>query len=491
MVGPRPIDLLLRINRIPATGGIVTKLAALACVMIACGGKPAPQTTTKSDVKPQGGKATATSPAPKAPNELYDRLGGQRAIVAVVDDFIGRVAADERIKLRFFNTDIPKLKLLLVEFVCMATGGPCKYSGQDMETSHAGMDVVDLEFTALVEDLSATLDKFKVPAKEKGELLGALGPLQPLIVVPKDRLKPVSDAQLAKATAVVDKVTDKQARELMQGAILAAKRGQRNYADQLFSRVELIVGAQVVAAAAPAFREGAPPRIETAVKQMPKDAIPQPKIVGSSDEDNPSATQLPGSLKGTITVDGKPLDGVGLVMLYPENGKYPKRTPKTRVVEQRNKQFSPRLLAIPPGSTVAFPNYDGFYHNVFSTSATQPFDIGLYKDGQSREMKFGKTGLVRLGCNVHAKMASFIFVIDAPAYVPVEGAQEFNFKSLAPGKYKARVWSERSSEPAESEVVIKTGVNTMTFDVKGDAEKGPSKDKFGNTRQPAQPAPKK
>ena len=99
-------------------------------------------------------------------------------------------------------------------------------------------------------------------------------------------------------------------------------------------------------------------------------------------------------------------------------------------------------------------------------------------------MKFDKLGLVRVGCNVHAKMASFIFVIDAPAYVPVEGAQEFNFRSLAPGKYKARVWSERSNEPAESEVVIKAGVNEITFDVKGDAEKGPSRDKFGNTRQP-------
>ncbi len=459
----------------------MTKLAALACMVIACGGgsKPPPQTgPTTADTKPAG-------TAPAAPKqELYDRLGGQRAVVAVVDDFIGNVAADDRIKLRFANTDIPKLKLLLVEFICLGTGGPCTYTGQDMETSHAGMELVDDEFGALVEDLVKTLDKFKVPAKEKGELLGALGPLQPLIVTPKDRLHPVSDDKVAKATAVLAKVTDPTAHDLMQAAIVAAKRGQRNYADQLFSRVEIAVGAGVVAGAASTFREGAPPRIETAIKQLPKDTPPQPKVVGNSDEDDPSAKQLPGSLKGTITVDGKPLDGVGLVMLYPVSGKYAKRTPKFRVVEQRNKQFSPHLLAIPPGSTVAFPNYDDFYHNVFSLSPTQPFDIGLYKNGQSRDMKFDKTGLVRLGCNVHAKMASFIFVIDAPAYVPVEGAQEFNFRSLAPGKYKARVWSERSSEPAESEIEIKTGVNTMAFDVKGDAERGPSKDKFGNSRQP-------
>jgi hemoglobin len=458
----------------------MTKLAALACVAFACGGKPPAQTPVS---KPTTAKRAAAPAA--GTKELYDRLGGQRAIVAVVDDFIGRVAADSRIKLRFANTDIPRLKSLLVEFVCMATGGPCKYSGLDMETSHAGMELVDDEFTALVEDLAATLDKFEVPAKEKSELLGALGPLQPRIVTPKARLHPVADAQLAKATAVLDKITDPMAHEMMQAAILAAKRGQRNYADQLFSRVEMTAGPQLVAAAAPAFRDGAPKRIETPITQMPKDTPPQPKLVGSSDEDSPSATQLPASLTGTITVDGKPLDGVGLVELYPLNSTYAKRIPKHRVVEQRNKTFSPHLLAIPPGSTVAFPNFDDFYHNVFSSSPTQPFDIGMYKSGQSREMKFDKPGLVRLGCNVHAKMASFILVIDAPAYVPVDGATPFNFRSLAPGKYKARVWSERSAEPTESEIKIRDGLNKITFDVKGDGPKGPSNDKFGNSRQVA------
>ena len=101
----------------------------------------------------------------------------------------------------------------------------------------------------------------------------------------------------------------------------------------------IAVGAELVAGAVQTFREGAPPRIDTPLKQMPKDAPAQPKIVGSSDEDNPSSTQLPASLRGTITVDGKPLDGVGLVELYPANGQYAKRTAKYRIVEQRNKTF--------------------------------------------------------------------------------------------------------------------------------------------------------
>jgi hemoglobin len=454
------------------------KRALLASVLIACGGTAAPRQSTK---KPQTASAAAKTSAPPK-GELYDRLGGQRAIVAVVDDFIGRVAADTRINQRFANTDIPQLKQLLVEFVCMATGGPCKYSGRDMETSHAGMEVVDEEFTALVEDLAATLDKFNVPTKEKDALLGALGPLKPRIVTPKDRLHPVSEAQIARATAVLDKLSDKATRELMQAAIVAAKRGQRNWADQLFSRVEIAVGPKLVADAASTFRNGAPPRLDTPLEQMPTDAAPQPKVVGSSDDDG-QPTKLGASLKGTITVDGKPLDGVGLVELYPMSGKYSKRTAKRRVVEQRNKTFLPRLLAVPPGSSVAFPNMDSFYHNVFSTSSTQMFDLGLFKNGKSRSVKLDKPGLIRLGCNVHASMAAFIFVIDAPNYVPVDGAKEFVFRSLAPGKYKARVWSERSEQPTELEIKIKDGMNSMTFDLEDTAERGPINDKFGNSRQ--------
>ena len=118
-------------------------------------------------------------------------------------------------------------------------------------------------------------------------------------------------------------------------------------------------------------------------------------------------------------------------------------------------------------------------------------DLGLYKDGDTREVKFEKPGIVRLGCNIHAKMASYVVVIDAPHYVVVEGGKEFTFKSLAPGKYKVRAWSEKSAAPAESEITIKAGVNSATFDVKGDGEVGPSEDKFGMTRQAIRPAPKR
>jgi hemoglobin len=120
--------------------------------------------------------------APMQQKSLYDRLGGQPAITAVVDDFVGNVAADARINRFFARTDIPRLKRLLVEQICQGTGGPCTYTGRDMKTAHAGMGITDAQFNALVEDLVKSLDKFKVPEKEKGELLGILGPMKPSIV---------------------------------------------------------------------------------------------------------------------------------------------------------------------------------------------------------------------------------------------------------------------------------------------------------------------
>lgn len=131
---------------------------------------------------------TATvSVAATMEKSLYDRLGGKQAIVAVVDEFVARVAADKRINGFFKDTAadpnrLAKFKNNLVNQICQATGGPCKYTGKDMKTAHKGMGITDADFNALVEDLSGALDKFKVGAKEKGDLLAALAPLKKDIV---------------------------------------------------------------------------------------------------------------------------------------------------------------------------------------------------------------------------------------------------------------------------------------------------------------------
>jgi hemoglobin len=118
---------------------------------------------------------------------LYDRLGGKKAITAVVDEFVGRVAADARIN-AFFGATAADAKRLatfkgkLVDQICEASGGPCKYTGKDMESAHMGMGISGGDFNALVEDLVGALDKFKVPQHEKDQLLGALAPMKADIV---------------------------------------------------------------------------------------------------------------------------------------------------------------------------------------------------------------------------------------------------------------------------------------------------------------------
>jgi hemoglobin len=113
---------------------------------------------------------------------LYERLGGLDAITAVVDSFAGRCAGDDRIDRKFERTDIPRLKKMLVDQVCEATGGPCTYTGRGMRETHDGMEVTAGEFDALVEDLIATLEEFEVPKAEQDELLGLLGPMRDEIV---------------------------------------------------------------------------------------------------------------------------------------------------------------------------------------------------------------------------------------------------------------------------------------------------------------------
>jgi hemoglobin len=125
---------------------------------------------------------TPPSTAPAQQVSLYQRLGGQPAITAVVDDFVANVAADSRINRFFARTDIPHFKKELVDQICQATGGPCTYTGRPMRAVHAGMHITDADFNALVEDLVKSLNKFKVPPQEQQELLGILGPLKPDIV---------------------------------------------------------------------------------------------------------------------------------------------------------------------------------------------------------------------------------------------------------------------------------------------------------------------
>lgn len=141
--------------------------------------------------------------APKV-KSLYERLGGEPAVKAVVDDFVGRTAANPKVNFTRKGTPVEwkatpeavaKLKERLVELVGAVTGGPQKYTGKSMKDAHKGMKITKEEFGAIAGDLKATLDKFKVPAKEQEELMKIVGSTAGDII---EAAPKVSDAPKAK-----------------------------------------------------------------------------------------------------------------------------------------------------------------------------------------------------------------------------------------------------------------------------------------------------
>jgi hemoglobin len=134
------------------------------------------------------GCASAQAPGAQAAPSLYKRLGGYDAIAAVSDDFIGRLAADKQLG-RFLvglSADSQKrLRQNVVDQLCQATGGPCIYIGRSMKIAHAGLGITESDWDLTVKHLIDSLDKFKVPEKEKNEFLALASSLKPDIVEKK------------------------------------------------------------------------------------------------------------------------------------------------------------------------------------------------------------------------------------------------------------------------------------------------------------------
>lgn len=131
--------------------------------------------------------AAAALNAAGTEKSLYDRLGGQPAVQAVASNLVDTILLDTRVNKWFTHAaaspeNAAAYKAKLTEFICQNTGGPCHYTGPDMVHAHMGRNVTSDAFDAVVQDLVTVLDKLKVPAKEKSDLLAVLGPLKSSIV---------------------------------------------------------------------------------------------------------------------------------------------------------------------------------------------------------------------------------------------------------------------------------------------------------------------
>jgi len=134
------------------------------------------------------------------------------------------------------------------------------------------------------------------------------------------------------------------------------------------------------------------------------------------------------------------------------------RLARRSTLAQKNKTFQPRVMVVPAGSTVDFPNNDGIFHNVFSLSGPQPFDLGLYRAGDTRARLFSAPGIYRVFCNIHPQMTAIIVV--APSAFATLAAPDGRFTlDLPPGRYRMTALSERTS-PVSVEMTSTPGAST-------------------------------
>jgi plastocyanin len=163
----------------------------------------------------------------------------------------------------------------------------------------------------------------------------------------------------------------------------------------------------------------------------------------------PAAPLLPAtdSIEGVVELieKGAPAPGAaGAVIWYEPEGGAQHAAPRAAEISTREKRFLPRVTVVPPRSTVAFPNRDPIFHNVFSVSSGNRFDLGRYREGVTRSARLDHPGLVRVYCNVHEQMIAYVMVVDSPFCTTADEQGRFRLEGLPPGRGTLVVWHERA-----------------------------------------------
>jgi plastocyanin len=131
-----------------------------------------------------------------------------------------------------------------------------------------------------------------------------------------------------------------------------------------------------------------------------------------------------------------------VIWLNPLRGDAATATPGTFTLLQKNKMFTPHLLVVPVGSSVAFPNADPFFHNVFSLFDGRRFDLGLYEAGSTRSVVFSREGVSYIFCNIHSEMSAVVISLATPLYSLADTRGVFHLANVPDGDYDLHVWIE-------------------------------------------------
>lgn len=180
--------------------------------------------------------------------------------------------------------------------------------------------------------------------------------------------------------------------------------------------------------------------------------------------------------------DGTPTPAAGAVLWVPGVAA---PAPSAPMMASKDKRFDPHVVAVPRRSTVAFPNLDKIFHNVFSRSAGNEFDLGLYRGGKSKEYQFAAPGLVRIYCNIHSEMAAYVMVLDGAAHAVADDSGRYRITGLPEGRRDVHVWHERAGETtAAVDLSGRPAALDLVLDASGFREQ-PHKNKYGEDYPPA------
>jgi plastocyanin len=188
-----------------------------------------------------------------------------------------------------------------------------------------------------------------------------------------------------------------------------------------------------------------------------------------------------GRVTGRIVMlekDNRPSPDLGAAVIYLDAAAA--AHPVTVEIAINDKEFVPRVVVVPVGSTVRFPNHDPFDHNVFSVSEPNQFDLGQYGRGTAKGWTFSAPGLVRVFCNVHPRMVAFVEVLATRYYAQPAADGSFAIADVPPGTYTLHVWHERS--PAAEQQVTVTAAGASGIEVQLDARRfrwTPHTNKYG------------
>ena len=157
-----------------------------------------------------------------------------------------------------------------------------------------------------------------------------------------------------------------------------------------------------------------------------------------------------GTVHGRITVihqsKSEHNSGEVVIWLTPKQAMPLTTPPSGTMLVQKNKSFSPHVLAVMQGTEVEFPNRDPFFHNVFSIYHGKPFDLGLYESGSSKRVKFVRVGVSYIFCNIHPEMSAAVVVLTTPYFAVTGPDGTFSIVHVRQGSYKLQLWYELASE---------------------------------------------